>query len=312
MKISGFTMGKNVTKLYYPIKESILSILPICDEFIVALGNCDEDDKTREEILSINSPKIKIIDTVWDIEKYPNGTEMAHQTDIAKSYCTGDWLFSIQTDEVIHENDLPKIKRRCEELLHDEEIEGILFKFIHFYGDYQHHNDSHGWHKHEIRIIRNNKDIHSWCDSMSFRRIPNFDGISYRSKNGAYKLKVALVDATIYHYSWVRPPEFMQKKNNAFTKVIKGSSFVPQQNIQYFDYGPLNKLPIFKGSHPQVMNECIARFNWKDKLQYSGKLKKGRGKQKHEKLKYRFITFLEKYVFCRPMWEFKNYILLKR
>ena len=46
MKISGFTMGKNVQKLYYPIKQSIMSILPIVDEFVVALGDSDEDDET--------------------------------------------------------------------------------------------------------------------------------------------------------------------------------------------------------------------------------------------------------------------------
>ncbi|NQY66952.1 MAG: hypothetical protein HRT72_04415, partial [Flavobacteriales bacterium] len=61
-KISGFTMVKNVSKLYYPIKASIESILPIVDEFIIALGDCDEDDDTRNIIESIGSDKIKIID----------------------------------------------------------------------------------------------------------------------------------------------------------------------------------------------------------------------------------------------------------
>jgi len=50
MKISGFSMGKDITKLYYPFKESIMSILPICDEFIFALGKGDEYNQTRKEI----------------------------------------------------------------------------------------------------------------------------------------------------------------------------------------------------------------------------------------------------------------------
>lgn len=98
MKISGFSFGRNVSKLYYPIKESILSILPICDEFIFVLGEGDEDDNTREILESINSPKLKIIDTKWDTNKFPNGMENAHQTDIAISHCTGDWLFYVQAD----------------------------------------------------------------------------------------------------------------------------------------------------------------------------------------------------------------------
>ena len=116
-------MVKNADKLYYPIKAAISSILPIVDEFVIALGDNDPEDRTREEILSIGSDKVKIIDTIWDLQKYSNGTENAHQTDIAKAACSGDWVFYLQADEVIHEQYLPIIKARCEELLDDEEVE---------------------------------------------------------------------------------------------------------------------------------------------------------------------------------------------
>jgi hypothetical protein len=142
MKISGFTMGKNTSKLYYPMDAAIKSILPICDEFIVALGDSDEDDNTRELIEKIGDPKIKIVDTVWDIEKYPRGMENAHQTDIAKSHCTGDWCFYVQADEVIHEKYLPIIKQRLKEVHQNKEVEGLLFKYRHFWGDYDHYLDS--------------------------------------------------------------------------------------------------------------------------------------------------------------------------
>ena len=78
-------MGKNTGKLYYPLRQAIESILPLVDEFVVALGDSDPDDRSREEILNIQSDKIKIIDTVWNVEKYPRGMEHAHQTDIAKN-----------------------------------------------------------------------------------------------------------------------------------------------------------------------------------------------------------------------------------
>ncbi len=64
MLISGFTFIRNGNKLNYPFIESIRSILPICDEFVIAIGN--SEDETKESILSIGSPKIRIIDTVWD------------------------------------------------------------------------------------------------------------------------------------------------------------------------------------------------------------------------------------------------------
>ena len=107
MKISGFTMARNAELLYYPIAESIASILPVVDEFVVALGRGESEDRTREEIEQLASPKVRIVDTEWDTVAYPNGTEHAHQTDIAMRECSGDWLIYLQADEVVHEDDIP-------------------------------------------------------------------------------------------------------------------------------------------------------------------------------------------------------------
>jgi hypothetical protein len=317
MKISGFTIGKNVSKLYYPIKESIQSILPIVDEFIVVLGNNDADDTTRGDILSIGSDKIRIYDSVWDIQKYSNGSELAHQTDIAKSNCTGDWLFYLQADEVIHEKYLPVIRKRCEQLLNSNDIEGILFKYLHFWGDYNHYQTSHGWYRKEIRIIRNKQDIHSWRDAQSFRKISDFDDSKYLSKENTIKLKVADVDAYVYHYGWVRPPSLMKVRIREFKSLYLGKEEAEKQvfeNVKFhdFDYGPMNRLGVFKSTHPEVMNEWIKKINWQNNLQLNGKPSKLRSPHKHEQFRYRFISFIEKYIlFGKPVGEFKNYILVR-
>ena len=317
MKISGFTIGKNTSKLYYPVKESIMSILPIVDEFVFLLGDCDPDDITRQEILSIGSDKIKIYDSVWDIHNFSQGTEIAHQTDMAKKYCSGDWLFYIQADEVIHEKYLPKIKKCCEDYLDDTEVEGLLFNYLHFWGDFNHYHTSHGWYRKEIRIIRNNPDIHSWRDAQSFRRIPNFDGLHYLQKKNTYKLKVVDTDAYIYHYGWVRPPSFMKVRFREFRSLFIGREGADKQiqenpSLLTFDYGPLNRLAAFKDTPPKVMEKWIAKFNWQNELQYSGKPDKHRMPHKHESFRYRLVSFIEKYIlFGTPIWEFKNYILLR-
>lgn len=313
MRISGFSFVKNGIKLYYPVVESIKSILPICDEFVIAVGRGDDDDNTRERIAAIGDPKIKIIDTEWDLEKYPRGMENAHQTDIAKEFCSGDWLFYLQADEVIHEKSLPVIKERCLELLEVEEVEGLLFKYRHFWGDYDHYQSGHGWYQNEIRIIRNREDIHSWISAQSFRRIPEFDGVNYRQKENTYKLKVADVDAYVYHYGWVRPPHLMVNKKKALDTVHRGSERVAEMYQDFpdeFDYGPLNRLAVFEESHPEVMTKMIGKLDWKDKLQYSGKPNPLRELHKHEKFKYRLITLFEK-IFNggRQIGGFKNYII---
>lgn len=311
MKISGFSMGKNADKLGYPVKEAVMSVLPLVDEFVFALGDCDEDDRTGELLESINSDKLRIIKTSWDLEKYPRGMEHAHQTDIAKEHCSGDWLFYLQADELVHEDDIPLIKARCEELLDDRDVEGLLFRYRHFWGDYDHYHNSHNWYKNEIRIVRNDPDIHSWESAQSFRRIPGFDGINYRQQKGTYKLKVARVNAYIYHYGWVRPPRIMRAKSKVFTRIHHGEERVKElekKNHFDFDYGDLSKLRVFKGQHPAVMKERISKFDWADELK---KTNPNRPKFKHERFRYKFVTFLENKIFHRPVFDFNNYILLR-
>ena len=318
MTISGFTMGKNALKLYYPMKQAVMSILPIVDEFIVVLGDSFEDDTTRKEILSIGSPKIKIIDTVWDIEKYPRGMEHAHQTDIAKQHCAGDWLFYLQSDEVIHEDDLPVIRQRCQDLLGDKSIEGLLFDYIHFWGDYNHYQNGHCWYRSEIRIVRNDPEIHSWESAQSFRRIPNFDGISYRQQENTYKLKVAEANARVFHYGWVRPPELMNSKLKHFNINHKGIKIVSQLEKKhhyegYFDYGNLNRVEKYNASHPGVMKEWMEQFNWADKLRFRGGRSITLNKIKHDKPRYVIFSWIEKNLLAgKRLGEFKNYIFVKR
>ncbi|MEM9984764.1 MAG: hypothetical protein AAF804_06685 [Bacteroidota bacterium] len=315
MRISGFSFGKNAVKLYFPFKEAVASILPLVDEFVVALGDSDEDDRSREALESLRSPKLKLIDTVWDLAAYPRGMENAHQTDVAKSHCRGDWLFYLQADEVIHEKYLPVIRARCEELLHAEAVEGLLFGYQHFWGDYQHVHRSHGWYRHEIRIIRNRPDIHSWESAQSFRVIPNFDGKSYRQQAGTRKLRVAKVDAEVYHYGWVRPPKLMQAKSQALDTIHKGAAAAQELHADRplaFDYGDLSRIPTFEGTHPEVMKDFIARFDWADQLRFTGGNPDNRPLYKHEQLKYRVVSWLENHLPGRPeLGSFRNYELVR-
>ena len=101
MKISGFTIVRNAVKFNYPVVASIRSILPICDEFIVNVG--DSQDGTLELIRSIGSPKIRIIQTQWDMGQ--GSQVLSQQTNLTLKECRGDWAFYLQSDEVIHEAD---------------------------------------------------------------------------------------------------------------------------------------------------------------------------------------------------------------
>jgi hypothetical protein len=315
MTISGFTFIKNGDSLYIPLRESILSILPICDEFVIAVGDNSPGDKTEELVKSINSDKIKIINTVWDTKTFSKNTEFARQTDVAKSHCTGDWLFYLQCDEVIHENDLPKIKAACEQYLKEEAIEGLLFNYYHFWGDYTHYHKNHAWYQKEIRVIRNLPSIHSWRDAQSFRKFSKWSGTyeDYQKKEDSEKLKVKwLKDVYVYHYGYVRPPDIMSGKIKKQSESYRGEE-ATKEHLKHlppsYDYGQMCFLTKFKGTHPRTMQDWMDKHNWSDQLNFSRKTNPNRPKHKHEKLKYRIVTWIEnKLLGGRTIGGFNNYI----
>ena len=251
MKVSGFTIIRNAIKYDYPIVEAINSILPVCDEFVIAVGKSDDD--TLEFMKSINSPKIKIIETIWDDTLREGGRVLAVETDKAFHAISpqSDWAFYIQADEVFHENDLPAIKEAMLKYLDDSRVEGLLFKHINFYGSYNYTAGSRKWQKNEIRVIRNDKNIASWKDAMSFR------------KQGE-KLNVKHVDACIYHYGWVKNPGIMQAKVIEFNKLWHNDEWIEQNvpKVEAFDYSQIDTLVEFKGTHPAVVQKRINKVNW--------------------------------------------------
>jgi hypothetical protein len=299
MKISGFSFARNADRLGYPIMESIRSILPVCDEFVIAVGKGDDGDRTRDMVFEINSPKIRIIDTEWTDRAGLKDALYSQQTNIALKECTGDWCFYIQADEVLHEKYLDTIARRCEQLLSEKKVEGLLFGYRHFWGDYDHLQVGHAWYPYEIRIIRNRIGAESFGDAQSFL-------------NKGRRLSVARANAEMYHYGYVRNPRLMQKRNVEIETTYRGTGEAQKlfkKTPDVFDFGPLDKRPLFGGAHPSVMDARIRAMDWKDHLQYGGRDKT---RYHHDKFKYRFLSFLEnRFLGGRQLGGFKNYILLK-
>ncbi len=252
MKVSGFTIARNVITYDYPIVESILSVLPFCDEFIVAVGNSDDD--TLRLIKMIPSDKIKIIETVWDDTLREGGKVLADETDKALAAISpdSDWAFYLQADEVIHEDYTTAIQDALLKYKDDEKVDGLLFKYKHFYGSFDFVGDSRQWYRKEIRVIKNNRSISSYRDAQGFR------------KNGK-KLCVKEVDAYIYHYGWVKPPAAQQAKQKHFHKMWHDDRWMLKHVSKEaeFDYSKIDSLAHFKGRHPAVMNARIADSNWK-------------------------------------------------
>lgn len=252
MKISGFTFVRNAIKFDYPIVEAITSILPICDEVVVAVGN--SEDETLALIQSIDSPKIKIIETIWDDSLRKGGQVLAVETDKALAAVSpdADWCFYIQGDEVVHEKYLPVIKQAMQDNLHKSQVEGLLFNYTHFYGSYRYVGNAHRWYRREIRVIKNTGKIRSYKDAQGFRTVDN------------QKLKVKLIDAYIYHYGWVKPPEIQREKMKSSINFWGEGHDVDKikEVLEAFDYSEIDSLTLFEATHPAVMQARIDSVNW--------------------------------------------------
>jgi len=289
MKVTGFSIVRNAIKFDYPILEAIQSVLPLCDEFIIAVGQSEDD--TMGLIKSIGSPKIRIIETIWDDSLRAGGQVLAVETNKALAAISSDtdWAFYIQGDEVLHERYLPVVRQAMERYINQPDVEGLLFKYLHFYGSYRYVGDSPQWYRREIRVIRNTGNVTAYRDAQGFRTKDN------------QKLHVKLIDAYIYHYGWVKPPEVQQQKLNAVQRFWHTDDEIKvRPTLDQFDYGTIDALAEFKDTHPALMQPRINAQNW----QFDFNIR-----EKKYSFKNRLKIFVEKLTGWR-MGEYRNYKLL--
>jgi hypothetical protein len=248
MKVSGFTFLRNGQKFGYPFVASIRSLLPIVDEFVIALGPCEDD--TEKMLRDIGDPKIHIIPTRWNERLRPDysvkGFVYGQQKSIALFNCTGDWAFYLEADEVVHENDLPKIRAAMEKYLNDDRVEALAFDYLHFYGNANTYLWSPGWYRSEVRILRNT--IPAWSSESLFFNVV-VDHKRSRLPRAAH------TGATIYHYGWVRSEEQMNLKSAAVLKYWQNR---PEARADYAQIDPAT-LKFFAGSHPQVIQPWLPK-----------------------------------------------------
>ena len=289
LKVTGFTFIRNAIRYDYPIVEAVRSILPLCDEVVVAVGQ--SEDETLELVKSIDPQKVRIIETVWDESLREGGRVLADETN--KAYAAipldRDWCFYIQGDEVLHEQYLDTLRKAMLEHRDNPQVEGLLFNYRHFYGSYDYIGDARWWYRREVRIIRRNPVIQSYRDAQGFRK-------------NQQKLKVKATEAYIHHYGWVKHPRHQQLKQLNFNKLWHSDEWVDENipPVDNFDYSQIDSLQRFTGTHPEVIQERIARMNWQFNYDPS---------KKKLNLKERFSRWLERQTGYR-IGEYRNYRLV--
>jgi glycosyltransferase involved in cell wall biosynthesis len=239
--ISGFTFIRNGVELGFPFEASIRSLLPLVDEFVVVVGQSNDDTLAR--VNAIGSPKIRIIETIWNERMADRGFVYAQQKMIAQYACTGDWAFYLEGDELVHEAELANIRASVDQHHANPAVEALVFDYFHFYGTPEFVANSPAWYRRECRLIRNT--IRSYAPDGQYWLITS----NHKKPRNA---QAALANAHIYHYGWVRSNEAMQKKLDQVSKFW--SHGAPTVRYSQFDAKVLQP---FTGTHPELIKPWL-------------------------------------------------------
>jgi hypothetical protein len=242
VKVSGFTIVRNAVKLDFPVEASVRSILPVCDEVVVNVGNSEDD--TLALVRSIKDPKIRIIETEWDMTI--KNKVLGDETLRAMRACCNPWGIYIQADEVLHETGAEALARAIRQHDADPRVEGLLVKYKHFYGDLDTVGTHRRWYRREVRAVRLDPalDIRPYQGAQGFRVGPDHR-----------KIRARLTDAEMFHYGWARPAQALRSKREV--------SRVLYPWVKHLEAGqPLLPwtpgLRRFTGTHPAAAREWVA------------------------------------------------------
>lgn len=288
--LSGFTFVRNGEQFDYPFEESMRSLLPLVDELVVVVGKGTDRTLEKVQALAKENSKIQVFESVWDETLRKGGFILAQQTNLAMEKCRGKWGVYLQADEVLHEQDYASIRATLEKIKDRDDVDGLLFDYVHFYGDFFVVNRNPSAYRREVRAVRLDRSVVSWKDAQGFRRKVAEDQFE--------KLRVVHCGARIFHYGWVRPPQVMREKTVAMDRLYhpdgKGTG---ENHIYKRIYG----LERFEDTHPQVMLRRVEEKRWKVDLMQAPLVFTLKDIRKV------IARFLERYTGWLP-GEYKNYV----
>ena len=242
VRISGFTIVRNAIKLDFPVEASIRSILPVCDEVVVNVGR--SEDETLDLVRSIADPRIRIIETEWDMSR--RNTVLGAETLRAMRACTHPWGIYIQADEVLHETGAVELAAAVRAYDADPRVEGLLVQYLHFYGGFDTIATHRRWYRREVRAVRLDPalDIRPYQGAQGFRVGPDHR-----------RIRARLTGARMFHYGWARPAHALREKREL------GKTMYPWRDAD--ERKPLLAwipgIRPYRGRHPTVALEWIDR-----------------------------------------------------
>jgi hypothetical protein len=287
IRVSGFSIVRNAIKLDFPIVASIRSLLPVCDEVVVNVGRSEDD--TLELVRSIGDPKVRILETEWDMTI--KNRVLGDETMRTMRACRHPWGIYIQADEVLHERGAEELAAAIARHDADRRVEGLLVRYLHFYGDMDTIAVNRRWYRREVRAVRLDPslDIRPYQGAQGFRVGP-----------GHRKIRARLTAAEMFHYGWARPAQALKAKRET-NRVLYPWSKEREARRPLLPWFP--GLTPFRGTHPAVARE------WVDARRHDAERRVEPPSFQPEFLRFYASDIVERLTGAR-VFEFRNYTVV--
>lgn len=144
------------------------------------------------------------------------------------------------------------------EVSRNPRIDGISFRYLHFYGSPLYVQDNPlKWYTRAVRAVRTGRGIVSVGDALKFRRM---DG------DRARRVREYRSPVRVFHYGWARPPEIMVEKQRNLDRLWNDDAALADKYSSMTAekiYSDNRHLVPFRGTHPALMAQKVAQASWK-------------------------------------------------
>jgi hypothetical protein len=247
--VSGCTIVRSGVGFDYPLVESLRSQLPLVKELVVVV---QRGDAVLERVRALNDPRVVVVESDWGGDPAPGarGAVLARQTNLALARCRHPWVLYLQADEVLHEDDYGALRAALARYDGVASVDALWFRFLHFEGSYEYVNAVR--YRRQCRLVRNDGRLESVRDAAGFAR-----------RDGR-RLRTRASGARVFHYGWALAPAELKAKTLALATLYHGRAAAERRwgPVPPEQLGGVDLAFRWKGRHPAVMAERLARRRW--------------------------------------------------
>jgi glycosyltransferase involved in cell wall biosynthesis len=256
----------NVEYMDYCLEETVRCALQFADEICVNDGM--STDNTYDVLMALQEEfgkdRIKIHRREWVHDWFWQEKERNYALNMSNS----DWVFFMDVDECIHENDVPKIRRIAE----TSKYNFVNCPYYHFYGTPQYIQTHPAFYQRHTKMGRRKTNFRI----KAGRRPGGCASEVVSDKAGGsmhlyHKPDMYRSDIYIYHYSWCRDAKVHGVKRVKIESWYRGhekffDGYLPTYEECPYKYdmsGIGGNLKPFTGEHPKLMRTW---FNKRERL----------------------------------------------